>query len=196
MRLSALAAALPSIQSQTGEGDPEIKAITADSRRVAPGSLFVALRGETSDGHDFIPAALARGAAAIVAEQPPASQGTLLRRSQTDTPPHIVTPDSHAAWAWLAAAWHGFPGRRLIMLGVTGTDGKTTTASLIHSILLAAGRRAGLISTVNAVIGDESLDTGFHVTTPDALEVQAYLARMLAAGLTHCVLEVTSHGLA
>ena len=196
MRLSALAAALPSIQSQTGEGDPEIKAITADSRRVAPGSLFVALRGETSDGHDFIPAALARGAAAIVAEQPPASQGTLLRRSQTDTPPHIVTPDSHAALAWLAAAWHGFPGRRLIMLGVTGTDGKTTTASLIHSILLAAGRRAGLISTVNAVIGDESLDTGFHVTTPDALEVQAYLARMLAAGLTHCVLEVTSHGLA
>ena len=82
------------------------------------------------------------------------------------------------------------------MLGVTGTDGKTTTASLLHAILLAAGLRAGLISTVSAVIGDESLDTGFHVTTPDAPAVQGYLARMVAAGLTHCVLEVTSHGLA
>jgi UDP-N-acetylmuramoyl-L-alanyl-D-glutamate--2,6-diaminopimelate ligase len=79
---------------------------------------------------------------------------------------------------------------------VTGTDGKTTTASLIHSILLADGLKAGLISTVSAVIGDETLDTGFHVTTPDAPEVQGYLARMAAAGLTHCVLEVTSHGLA
>jgi UDP-N-acetylmuramoyl-L-alanyl-D-glutamate--2,6-diaminopimelate ligase len=82
------------------------------------------------------------------------------------------------------------------MIGVTGTDGKTTTASLIHSILTAAGLKAGLVSTVNAVIGDEVLDTGFHVTTPEALEVQGYLARMVAAGLTHCVLEVTSHGLA
>ena len=82
------------------------------------------------------------------------------------------------------------------MVGVTGTDGKTTTASLIHAILLAGGLRAGLISTVSAVIGDETLDTGFHVTTPSALETQAYLARMVAAGLSHCVLEVTSHGLA
>jgi UDP-N-acetylmuramoyl-L-alanyl-D-glutamate--2,6-diaminopimelate ligase len=82
------------------------------------------------------------------------------------------------------------------MVGVTGTDGKTTTATLIHSILTAAGLRAGLISTVGAHIGDEALDTGFHVTTPDALAVQGYLARMVAAGLTHCVLEVTSHGLA
>jgi UDP-N-acetylmuramoyl-L-alanyl-D-glutamate--2,6-diaminopimelate ligase len=83
-----------------------------------------------------------------------------------------------------------------VLVGVTGTDGKTTTASLIHASLLAAGLRAGLISTVSAVIGDETLDTGFHVTTPEALEVQSYLARMVAAGLTHCVLEVTSHGLA
>src|SRR5207237_2822589 len=91
--------------------------------------------------------------------------------------------------------WNSFPARRLVMLGVTGTDGKTTTASLIHSILLAAGLRAGLISTVSAVIGDETLDTGFHVTTPSALETQGYLARMVEAGLTHSVLEVTSHGL-
>jgi UDP-N-acetylmuramoyl-L-alanyl-D-glutamate--2,6-diaminopimelate ligase len=199
MRLSTLLAALPSIQSQTGAGDPDIAAITADSRQVRPGSLFVAVRGDTSDGHRFIPDAVARGAAAIVAEQPlslslphphdPAHAGS-------STLPYLCTPDTRAALAWLAAAWNGFPARQLVMLGVTGTDGKTTTASLIHAILLAAGRRAGLISTVNAVIGDETLDTGFHVTTPDALEIQGYLARMRAAGLTHCVLEVTSHGLA
>jgi UDP-N-acetylmuramoyl-L-alanyl-D-glutamate--2,6-diaminopimelate ligase len=189
MRLSALLAALPSIQSYTAAGDPEIAAITADSRRVAPGSLFVAVRGDSTDGHRFIGDALARGAAAIVAEEPPPA-------SQPFTGPYCLARDTHEALAWLAAAWNGFPARQLVMLGVTGTDGKTTTASLIHSILLAAGLRAGLISTVNAVIGDETLDTGFHVTTPDALDVQAYLARMVAAGLTHCVLEVTSHGLA
>ncbi len=191
MRLSTLLAALPAIQAQTGAGDPDITAITADSRQVGPGSLFVAVRGDSSDGHRFIPDALARGAAAIVADQ-----HLSLPHPHTPTLPHILTRDSREALAWLAAAWHGFPARQLIMVGVTGTDGKTTTSSLIHSILLAGGLRAGLISTVSAVIGDETLDTGFHVTTPSALETQAYLARMVAAGLTHCVLEVTSHGLA
>jgi len=190
MRFSRLLAALPSITSQTGAGDPEITRITADSRQVQAGSLFVAIRGDTSDGHQYIPAALARGAAAIVADE-----SLSLPHFHTFTLPYVITPDSRAALAWLAAAWNGFPARQLVIVGVTGTDGKTTTVSLIHSILLAAGLRAGMISTVNAVIGDETLDTGFHVTTPSALETQAYLARMLAAGLTHCVLEVTSHGL-
>jgi UDP-N-acetylmuramoyl-L-alanyl-D-glutamate--2,6-diaminopimelate ligase len=188
MRLSTLLGALPEIPAQIGEGDPEISAITADSREVTPGSLFVAVRGDNTDGHRFIPDALARGAASIVSQEPPPYTGT-------PAPPHIITRDSREALAWLAAAWNGFPARQLVMLGVTGTDGKTTTASLIHSVLLAAGLRAGLISTVSAVIGDETLDTGFHVTTPSALETQAYLARVVAAGLTHCVLEVTSHGL-
>jgi UDP-N-acetylmuramoyl-L-alanyl-D-glutamate--2,6-diaminopimelate ligase len=193
-RLSTLLAALPAIQAQTGSGDPEIAAITADSRQVQPGTLFVAIRGDTSDGHAFIPDALARGAAAIILED--AHTHTPTHPHTTSNVPHITTPDSREALAWLAAAWHGFPARQMIMLGVTGTDGKTTTASLIHSILLAGRLRAGLISTVSAVIGDETLDTGFHVTTPSALETQGYLARMVAAGLTHCVLEVTSHGLA
>ncbi len=188
MRLSALLAALPSILAHTGAGDPEIAAITADSRQVQPGSLFVAVRGDSSDGHRFIWDALARGAAAIVANE-------VLPFPHTSTLPYTITRDSREALAWLAAAWNGFPARQMVMLGVTGTDGKTTTASLIHASLLAAGLRAGLISTVSAVIGDETLDTGFHVTTPGALETQAYLARMVAAGLTHCVLEVTSHGL-
>ncbi|MCX6070995.1 MAG: UDP-N-acetylmuramoyl-L-alanyl-D-glutamate--2,6-diaminopimelate ligase, partial [Chloroflexi bacterium] len=110
--------------------------------------------------------------------------------------PYCRVSDARWTLAHLAAAWHGYPARQLIMIGVTGTDGKTTTSNLIHSILQAAGLRAGLISTVNAVIGDKVLDTGFHVTTPEALDVQSYLAQMVRAGLTHCVLEATSHGLA
>jgi UDP-N-acetylmuramoyl-L-alanyl-D-glutamate--2,6-diaminopimelate ligase len=81
------------------------------------------------------------------------------------------------------------------VIGVTGTDGKTTTSNLIYHILLAAGLRVGMISTVNALIGDQVLDTGFHVTTPEAPDVQRYLAQMVAAGLTHVILETTSHGL-
>lgn len=96
--------------------------------------------------------------------------------------------------AHLAAAFYGFPARKLTMIGVTGTDGKTTTCNLLYQILLAAGLKTGMISTVNALIGDEVLDTGFHVTTPDSPEVQRYLARMVEAGLSHVVLETTSHG--
>lgn len=185
MRLAELLTTLPSYQAPAGLGDPEITGLTADSRAVTAGSLFVAVPGEFFDGRRFIADAWARGAAAVVAE------------AGADLLPGVTAvPDGREALGWLAAAWHGHPSRRLVLVGVTGTDGKTTTASLLHSILLAAGRRAGLISTVSAVIGDESLDTGFHVTTPDALETQALLARMAAAGLTHAVLEVTSHGLA
>jgi UDP-N-acetylmuramoyl-L-alanyl-D-glutamate--2,6-diaminopimelate ligase len=188
MRLSELLAEFPDLRAQLRQADPDITEVVADSRRVRPGALFVAVRGEAFDGHRFIPQALERGAAAIVAEEAAAAGGGGAARLRAPNTRDLLGP--------LAAAAHGFPARRLTLIGVTGTDGKTTTASLIHSILLAAGLKAGLISTVNAVIGDETLDTGFHVTTPEAVEVQSYLARMAAAGLTHCVLEVTSHGLA
>jgi UDP-N-acetylmuramoyl-L-alanyl-D-glutamate--2,6-diaminopimelate ligase len=114
-----------------------------------------------------------------------------------DSPPipYVQVEDSRTALAYLSAAFYGFPARGLTVIGVTGTDGKTTTANLIYQVLLAAGLRAGIISTVNATIGDEVLDTGFHVTTPEAPDVQRYLARMVDAGLTHVVLEATSHGL-
>lgn len=166
--------------------DATICGITADSRQVQPGFLFVAEEGGNVDGHRFIPSALEHGASAVVGTQAIESLPV----------PYIQVPDSRQALPYLAAAFYGFPARKLTVIGVTGTDGKTTTTNLIYQILIAAGIRAGMISTVNAVIGDKILDTGFHVTTPDATEVQGYLAQMVEAGLTHVVLESTSHGLA
>jgi len=185
MKLSQLIAALPDLHTQPAN-DPDITLITTDSRQVIPGALFVAYPGVSVDGHHFIPQALQRGAVAIIGERAIADM----------VPNYLKVRDGREAFAWLNAAWHGFPARHLIMIGVTGTDGKTTTSNLIHAILTAAGIKAGLISTVNAVIGDQVLDTGLHTTTPAANDVQRYLAEMVAAGLTHCVLETTSHGLA
>ncbi|MBI3242392.1 MAG: UDP-N-acetylmuramoyl-L-alanyl-D-glutamate--2,6-diaminopimelate ligase [Chloroflexi bacterium] len=185
MLLSQLLAALPAILDRA-PSDPDITSIEHDSRQVTPGALFVARRGGTVDGHQFIAQALEKGAVAIVGE----AAGQIANLS------YVRVPDSAEALAWLCAAFHNFPARKLVMIGVTGTDGKTTTSSLIHSILKAAGLRAGLITTVSAVIGDQLLDTGLHTTTPDAPDVQRYLAQMVEAGMTHCVLETTSHGLA
>lgn len=164
--------------------DVAITGISIDSRRVEPGFLFVALRGRSTDGHDFIAEAISRGAAAVAGEielrQAPAA--------------YVRLRDAREALSWISAAFFGWPGRRLCVIGVTGTDGKTTTTNLIHRILVEADLRAGLISSVNAVVGDQVLDTGFHVTTPDAHDVQRYMERMVLAGVTHAVLETTSHG--
>jgi UDP-N-acetylmuramoyl-L-alanyl-D-glutamate--2,6-diaminopimelate ligase len=165
--------------------DIRITGISIDSRLVKPGHLFVAMRGGSTDGHDFISKALENGAVAIVGDQD---------LEQVVTWPYIKLGNSRRALTWIAASFYNWPGRKLTVIGVTGTDGKTTTTNLIYQILLAAGIKAGMISTVNAVIGDEVLDTGFHVTTPDGHDVQRYLARMVEAGLTHVVLETTSHG--
>lgn len=169
-----------------GLPDVEITQVTADSRRVAPGALFVAVRGTQTDGHSFLAEAVRRGAVALVGEKPDAGYGV----------PYLQVADSRQTLAELAAAWHDYPARKLVMIGVTGTDGKTTTSNLIFQILRSDAIQAGLITSVNALIGDRTLDTGLHVTTPDPLEAQAYLAEMVRAGLTHCVLETTSHGLA
>ncbi|MEW6287572.1 MAG: UDP-N-acetylmuramoyl-L-alanyl-D-glutamate--2,6-diaminopimelate ligase [Chloroflexota bacterium] len=164
--------------------DVPISGIAIDSRAVQPGQLFVAMTGGTTDGHNYILKAIENGAAAVVGE-----------KDLSGLPvPYIRLENTRRALTWLAAAFYNWPARRLTVIGVTGTDGKTTTTNLIYQILLAAGIKAGMISTVNAVIGNEVLDTGFHVTTPDAHDVQRYLAKMVEAGLTHVVLETTSHG--
>jgi UDP-N-acetylmuramoyl-L-alanyl-D-glutamate--2,6-diaminopimelate ligase len=164
--------------------DVEIEGIAIDSRAVKPGYLFVAMKGGSFDGHDFISKAIENGAIAIVGEKDLSGLSV----------PYVRIENTRRSLTWIAASFYDFPARRLTVIGVTGTDGKTTTCNLIYKILLAAGIKAGLISTVHAVIGDEILDTGFHVTTPDAHDVQHYLARMVEAGLTHVVLETTSHG--
>jgi UDP-N-acetylmuramoyl-L-alanyl-D-glutamate--2,6-diaminopimelate ligase len=164
--------------------DLQFSGIAIDSRRVQTGHLFVALRGGTADGHTYAAEALSRGAVGVVGD----------RELSPVAAPYVRVRNTREALSWIAAAYYDFPGRQLCVIGVTGTDGKTTTANLIHRILQGAGIRAGLISTVNAVIGQDQLDTGFHVTTPDAHDVQEYLYRMVAAGLTHAVLETTSHG--
>jgi len=186
VKLSGLVQNLPG-GTQLAFPDVEVSGITLDSRQVQPGSVFVALSGGLgTDGHRYIPDAIQRGAVAVVGSQPLSGLSV----------PYFQVRDTRQALALLSAAFHDFPARKLTMIGVTGTDGKTTTCNLIYAILQAAGLRAGMISTVNAVIGGQVLDTGFHVTTPEAPDVQRYLAQMAAAGLTHVVLEATSHGLA
>ena len=183
MRLSTL---LKEIVSTPGLPEVEITGLTADSRRVAPGALFVALKGGTTDGHRFFVDAAARGAAALAGEEADPGLGL----------PYLRVPEPRSFLALAAAAWNGFPARRMIVIGVTGTDGKTTTSSLLHHILERSGIAAGLVTSVGARIGARQVDTGFHVTTPDPIELQAFLAQMVEGGMTHAVIETTSHGLA
>lgn len=171
----------------TGDGDTLISGIAWDSRQVNPGDVFFALVGGNLDAHRFIDGAIERGASAVVGTQ-----------SITGLPvPYVqLSGDDRGALAKFSAAFYDYPSEKLVMIGITGTDGKTTTSNLVHHILHEAGIKAGLITSVNALIGEQELDTGFHVTTPESPDIQRYLALMLDAGLTHVVLEVTSHGLA
>ncbi len=171
----------------------EITQVTADSRQVRPGALFVAMPGGATDGHRFIADAVQRGAAAVVGTDPLTPETTEV--VTTSRAPYIRVADSRAALARLSAAFYDFPSRQMRVVGVTGTDGKTTTSNLIYHLLGAAGLHPGMISPGGARIGQEARDTGLHVTTPDAPDVQRYLAQMRDAGCQAAVLEATSHGL-
>ncbi len=165
--------------------ETEILGIKDDSRKVSRGDIFVAVKGSSVDGHRYIPNAIELGAAAVVGTE----------EIEGLSVPYIRVADARESLAWLAAAYYDHPARSLCVIGVTGTDGKTTTCNLIFNILKASGLKVGLISTVNAVIMDQEIDTGFHVTTPEAIDIQCYLRQMVDAGLTHVILETTSHGL-
>ncbi|MDD2389732.1 MAG: UDP-N-acetylmuramoyl-L-alanyl-D-glutamate--2,6-diaminopimelate ligase [Desulfobacterales bacterium] len=162
--------------------DPDIGSIHYRAQDVQPGGLFVAVPGFKADGHDFIDDALARGAVAIVAEKP-VEKDTIL----------IEVEHSRQALSALAAAFYGNPSQRLCIIGITGTNGKTTTSYLIENILMQAGFKAGVIGTVNYRYGGRSFDN--PMTTPEAVDLQRILAEMAGAGVTHVVLEVSSHAI-
>ena len=160
-----------------------LSGLALDSREVKPGTLFFALPGEKEDGGDFIAEAMTRGAACVVCERPP--EGDI---------PHILVPDAHKALALCAAVWYGTPAGKMTLVGVTGTNGKTTTTYLIKQILeKTLSAKVGLIGTNQNLIGDEMVPT--DRTTPDALTVQRLLAQMADAGCGFTVMEVSSHAL-
>jgi UDP-N-acetylmuramoyl-L-alanyl-D-glutamate--2,6-diaminopimelate ligase len=164
----------------------EVTSIAYDSRKAAEGTLFFAVPGVHVDGHDYAAAAVAQGALAIVAEREIPGIGV----------PQLIVERTRNALADAADAWFNYPSKRLHVIGVTGTDGKTTTSFLANDVLRAAGRRPGLIGTVAIIVGDEMVPNEDRTTTPEAIELQQLLARMVAAGNESVIMEATSHGLA
>ncbi|MCL5960152.1 MAG: UDP-N-acetylmuramoyl-L-alanyl-D-glutamate--2,6-diaminopimelate ligase, partial [Chloroflexi bacterium] len=187
MKLSDLIRALPQAMV-TGGADLEVRGLAYDSRRVGRGFLFVAVPGAHTDGHDFVGLAVVAGAVAVVSERP--------ITGVAETVTSIVVPDSREALADLAAAFYGYPARRLRVIGVTGTDGKTTTSFLIGRVLRRARFSTGLIGTVDFRVADRQWSNDSRQTTPESPEIQALLADMVRAGVDYAVLESTSHGLA
>lgn len=201
MRLHQLLADLPAAQV-SGSTDIEISSIAYDSRAVQPGGLFVAINGFHTDGRAFIPQALARGAAAIV--QSGTGDLELGTRNSPDSQspaPHPQSPtmievqNTRTALAPIAAAFYGHPGAAMRVIGITGTDGKTTTTFLTSAVLEASGRGTGMIGTVDFKVGARQWANETRQSTPEAPEVQALLREMADAGCGYAVVEATSHAL-
>ena len=166
-----------------GNDAVEISSVEADSRRVAAGSLFVAVRGVSVDGHTFISKAEAQGAAAIVCEELPAELSPAVT--------YVVTPESREALGLLASAWYGEPSRQLTLVGVTGTNGKTTIATLLYEMFRLFGEKVGLLSTVCNYVDDRAIPTDHN--TPDPLTLHRLLREMVDAGCRYAFMEVSSH---
>ncbi len=170
------------VAATRGDVEVEISSLAYDSRRVEPGTLFFCVPGEKVDGHEFGAAAVEAGAVALVVE----------RELDVDVA-QVVVPDARAAMAPVAARFQGDPTAELRVVGITGTNGKTTTAFLVREILEAAGIQCGLLGTVRQVVGGR--DEGAERTTPEAIDLQATFRRMLDAGDRACAMEVSSHAL-
>src|SRR4051812_9062170 len=166
-------------------GGREVSRVVSDSRQAVPGSVFVALRGAHADGTAFARDAVSRGSIAIVSETPAPAEMTV---------PWIRVADARQALATLAAAFEGRPSEELTLIGITGTNGKTTTSYLLVSIFEAAGVRCGRIGTLGHLVGNREIETAR--TTPEAPEIQRMLREMVAEGSGACVMEVSSHALA
>jgi UDP-N-acetylmuramoyl-L-alanyl-D-glutamate--2,6-diaminopimelate ligase len=184
VRLGALLAAMPEGQI-LGHLPQTVTGLTDDSRQVTAGSCFVAVRGLRADGHRFIPQAVERGARAVVAEPPDPLPGEAVGR--------ILVPDTRRTLPRLADAYYGHPSHALTVVGVTGTNGKTTTSYLCEALLRARGLTTGVIGTIQYVVGGHAREAG--QTTPEAIELQGLLAEMVAAGVGGVAMEVSSHAL-
>ena len=167
------------------ERGPAPQGVTADSRAVQPGVVYVAVRGSQADGHRFVPDALRQGAGAVVVEMP-----------QDTGAPELVVRDGRRAALVLGSAWYGHPARRLALIGVTGTNGKTTTVGLLRH-LLNQEHTVGSIGTVGAFDGHGEAvpSTAGALTTPGPIDLQATLAAMVARGVTRVAMETSSHSL-
>jgi len=183
MQLKELIKQLPVLRVE-GPLDRDVAGITYDSRRVTPGMVFVAIAGAHSDGHDFINTAIDRGAAAVIFERNGFSSPRATR---------IKVSDSREALARAAAAFYQHPSSRLRVIGVTGTNGKTTVAFMVKQVLESAGIKAGLLGTVRYEIGDRVIPA--QRTTPESVEVHQMMSQMVASGCKACVMEVSSHAL-
>jgi UDP-N-acetylmuramoyl-L-alanyl-D-glutamate--2,6-diaminopimelate ligase len=171
------------IVGRSGDGNPEVGSVVFDSRQVGKGDLFVAVRGGQADGHRFIPQALESGASVIVGEEvPPQQPGGVV---------WIQVPESRRALALLASAFYGHPSGQLQLVGVTGTNGKTTIVTLLHQLHGLLGYKAGLLSTIRVKIGEE-VRSATH-TTPDPVQINQTLRAMVDAGCEYCFMEVSSH---
>ena len=175
--------------------DIPVRGLACHSKQVRPGDCFVALEGPTMDGHAFIHEAITRGAAAIVARHLPAwYRAGASQAMQTRACPCVVVRDSREALVTMARRFYGHPSTQLRLIGVTGTNGKTTTTYLLKRLLEAAGQHAGLLGTIVYQIGERSVPSSN--TTPGPLELQRYFAQMVSEGLRWCAMEVSSHALA
>lgn len=182
MKLSQLLRGV-SVRECHADMEMEISGVSYDSRKTAAGDLFVAMTGYETDGHKFIPMARDKGAACVLCQERPQGEG-----------PYVLVEDSRLALAQVGRAWYGDPAASMKMVGVTGTNGKTTTTYLLKDILeQAAGAKVGLIGTNQNMIGSEVIPT--ERTTPESFELQGLLRRMADAGCTHVVMEVSSHAL-
>ena len=176
MKLSQLLGKLP-----YGVHDVDVTDITNDSRNVRPGVAFVCIKGATSDGHKYAASAAAKGAVAVIAEH------------NVGVDCQVFVPDTHLAYAKMCSEFFGNPKDRLKLIGVTGTNGKTTTTYLLKNVLERFGKKVGLIGTIHNMIGDSILET--ENTTPDAYQLHALFRRMADAGCEYVVMEVSSHAL-
>ena len=186
MKLLTLLKDLPS-HTLTGSPQVKISHLECDSRRILPGSCYIALKGTRADGHEFIPEAIRRGACAVVAEMPCTQEAREAGVSW------VEVNDSRLAVSLMGAAWNGRPSRHMTMIGVTGTNGKTTTAYIAHSLLKQSWLRAGLIGTI-AYDNGEEITPSTH-TTPGPLELEHLLKEMYENGCRGVSMEVSSHAL-